>query len=258
MLNLASINFNPFTSCLKLSELILHKSNFSVVIIEDNKPFREEILLYLNEEGFTVKGFDTGVQLDDFIELGGEIDILILDVKLPGESGISILRRMRKSRPGIGIILLSGRTGPVDRIHGYENGADFYLAKPVPAKELDFVIQSLCRRLDSQSVGHYWRLLPDKRTLEPPNSGKKIKLTFREGLIIEALCKSPGNNLSTLAISEQLDQNIVFDEIRKHNIEAIVSRLRLKIKTQHPDSNLDFIKSIWNYGYQLCAEVKCV
>jgi DNA-binding response OmpR family regulator len=228
-----------------------------VAIVEDNKSLRDEVVLYLADEGINIQGFDSGLALDGFIRAKGKLDLLVLDINLPGESGISILKRMRSSQPKLGIIMLSGRTSPVDRIHAYENGADFFLVKPVPAKELESVIRSLFKRINPDKHDDCWNLAVSKRTLHPPFGQKKILLTRRETLVIEALNSSLNKTLSIEEISRLLSPEAELSARQKHIVESAVSRFRIKIKTHLPHDQSEFIQSVWGHGYQLSVELKC-
>ncbi len=115
----------------------------SVVVVEDNETLRDELVLYLSEEGFAVRGVGGGGQeLNEAIE-ALPTDILILDLNLPGEDGISITRRIRRSLPTVGIIMLTARLRSTDRLEGYASGADVYLTKPTRPEELVAVVRNL-------------------------------------------------------------------------------------------------------------------
>jgi DNA-binding response OmpR family regulator len=164
---------------------------------------------------------------------------------------------MRISQPKLGIIMLSGRTSPVDRIHAYENGADFFLVKPVPAKELESVIKSLYNRLNPDKQDDYWNLRIGQRALHPPFGQKKIRLTQRETFLIEALNSSLEKTLSIEEINDLFDPDIELSTRQKHLLESAISRLRIKIKAHMPHDQSEFIQSVWGHGYKLCAEIKC-
>ncbi len=97
----------------------------SLIVVEDNETLRQELVLYLAEEGFRVRGVDGGAELNQAIQEQAT-DILILDLNLPEEDGISITRRIRQALPNIGIIMLTARLRSTDRLEGYAAGADVY------------------------------------------------------------------------------------------------------------------------------------
>ena len=118
-----------------------------VALVEDDRLLREEIEVHLNAHGFEVHAVNSASALDDLLTQVA-VDLYILDLGLPGESGLSLSRRLRSQMPHSGIVIMTARVALYDRIAGYQDGgADIYLTKPVAPDELVLVLRSLARRL---------------------------------------------------------------------------------------------------------------
>ncbi len=120
----------------------------NVAVIEDNDELRDVMVDTLRSGGHRAIGMDSAEAMTD--QSSGElIDILVVDINLPGEDGFSLARRLRAIQPRTGIILVTGRNRDSDRRAGFEGGADIFLTKPVSTEELTAAVASLKRRLDS-------------------------------------------------------------------------------------------------------------
>jgi DNA-binding response OmpR family regulator len=121
-------------------------SGLNIIIVEDHDDLREITVEALCSLGHQAIGVACGEQLDQTLETC-KADVLVLDLNLPGEDGISLSRRIRASHPAIGIVMVTVREQIQDRIVGYGSGADLYLTKPTSIEELQAAIESLARRL---------------------------------------------------------------------------------------------------------------
>ena len=128
-------------------------SPLTIALIEDNTLLREELCRFLEKQGWETHGADCGEQLNQLL-LQHHLDLVVLDVNLPHEDGYSIASRLRQSHPRIGIIILSARTRPSDRVLGYQTGADIYLTKPPHTEELEAAIRNLALRLKPVPMRH--------------------------------------------------------------------------------------------------------
>lgn len=118
----------------------------NIIIVEDHDSLREVTVSALGELGYNAKGINSGENLDyELVEFSPHI--IVLDLNLPGEDGVSISKRIRANYPEIGIIMLTARTESKDKIVGYASGADIYLSKPTSIEELAATIQALSRRI---------------------------------------------------------------------------------------------------------------
>lgn len=178
-----------------------------------------------------------------------QLDIAILDVNLPDESGLSLAKRMRVVQPEMGIIILSARSSADDRTAGYAHGADIYLTKPASLNELDEAVMALARRLrpETKAQGGL-ELTLQAASLSLTCQGHPIAVTKNEATLLAAWAGAPQNTLEHWQIAEALGME---DGIKKPLIELHVSRLRKKLPTAA--GVLTPIRAIRGQGYQLCV-----
>jgi DNA-binding response OmpR family regulator len=120
----------------------------NIVVVEDNHDLREAIVEVLTAQGHRVLGLSCAEELGDE---GAQavIDLLVVDLNLPGEDGVSLTRRLRATQPGLCILMMTARDSVRDKVSGYEAGADMYLTKPVSIEELTAAVTSVDRRLNA-------------------------------------------------------------------------------------------------------------
>lgn len=218
----------------------------SVIVVEDNETLQEELVLFLSEEGFDVRGVSSGEELNQAIQARCA-DILILDLNLPVEDGISIARRIRNALPTVGIIILTARVRSTDRLEGYATGADVYLTKPTRPEELVAVVKNLFGRIGSATPPVQWQLDMTALALITP-SGSEIKLTGGEALLLKALALN-GQFMDHAALVARLGNADYSEKTNKARMEVLISRLRIKLA---PHIGLGFdIKALRGRGYQL-------
>jgi DNA-binding response OmpR family regulator len=218
----------------------------SVIVVEDNLTLRHELVLFLSDEGFDVRGVGTGEELNRALQ-AQRADILILDLNLPAEDGISITRRIRNSLPAVGIIILSARVRSTDRSEGYATGADVYLTKPTRPEELAAVVRNLFGRIGAAVVPAQWQLDMTGLTLIAPK-GAEIRLTGGEALLLKALALN-GQFMSHAALESLFGDEGQSEKINKARVEVLISRLRTKLGP-HVGAGFD-IKALRGRGYQL-------
>lgn len=218
----------------------------SVIVVEDNLTLRHELVLFLSEEGFDVRGVGTGEELNHALQVQ-RADILILDLNLPAEDGISITRRIRNSLPTIGIIILSARVRSTDRLEGYATGADVYLTKPTRPDELAAVVKNLFGRIGAAVAPVQWKLDMAGLILHSPR-GAKIMLTGSEALLLKALALN-GQFMNHAALMARFGDEELSEKINKARIEVLISRLRTKLGP-YIGEGFD-IKALRGRGYQL-------
>jgi two-component system phosphate regulon response regulator OmpR len=225
-----------------------------ILVVDDDLRLRDLLNRYLAEQGFTVRAVSDAHAMDK--QLSHErFDLLVLDLMLPGEDGLSICRRLRGTKNPIAIIMLTAKGEDVDRIVGLEMGADDYLPKPFNPRELVARINAVLRRRaaplppgapspDAESVefgGMTVNLA--NRTLE--RNGHKVALTTGEFALLKVLVTHPRVPLSRDKLMELARgrEYEVFDRA----IDVQVSRLRKLIE---PDpANPAFIQTVWGFGY---------
>jgi DNA-binding response OmpR family regulator len=228
-----------------------------LAIVEDDLILREELSHFLRAYGVVVFEANSGLTLDELL-MRQTVDLLILDLNLPGQKGLEIAQRIRLNQPNIGIIMLTARTAMADRIKGYESGADIYLPKPTSGSELLAAITSLNRRLKDQKKPSQWTLDMKQRLLIPCDDLEVISLTAIECLLIQTLVNAPDHNLDTDEICDILSEKNHGEPVTKRALENIISRLRKKIAATVTDPNLQSIRSVWGLGYEICLPVAII
>ncbi len=227
-------------------------AKLNVVIVEDNDDLRELTCQVLSQEGHRVIGLSCAEELEDIA--GGEpADIFLIDINLPGESGISLSKRIRQAQPFVGIVIISARSDLDDKVIGYDSGADLYITKPVVFAELTAAIRSFARRHKTaqlEKVNHKQSLVLN--TLEVTGPAGVIKLTATEAILLTAFARAPAGKLETWQIAEMMD--IQMDETMKASIAMRIARLRKKLSDIGADGIV--IESIRNVGYQILVQIE--
>ncbi|MBZ9649480.1 response regulator transcription factor [Sphingobium sp. 3R8] len=231
-----------------------------LLLVDDERSIREPLAQYLGRNGFRVTAVDSASEARLRLNANA-IDMVILDIMMPGEDGLSLCRHIRETSE-IPVILLTARTEETDRIVGLEMGADDYVLKPFSPRELVARIKVIFRRVATggQRVtapdgANYsfagWLLKTQERTLVD-SEGVSLPLSTAEYNLMLAFATRPNSVLSRdqlLDITQGREAN-VFDRA----IDNQISRLRKKIE---PDpKNPTLIKTVWGGGYTLSAEVR--
>ena len=222
-------------------------SPIAVAVIEDNLDLRDCVLLNLEARGFATSAFADGAAFDSALRNGAVWQVLVLDVGLPGEDGLSIAKRMRASHPALGIVMLTARGTVDDRIVGMNIGADIYLVKPASMDELAAAIHAVARRLaQTASDALTWRLDTTLMTLQPPD-GAKIQLTYSDTAVLKTLAQSPDHFGARDDLVAAMDKRPEVYDPRA--FEVAMSRLRRKLGPAAP------LKSVRAKGYAFSARL---
>ena len=224
-----------------------------ILIIDDDARLRELLLRYLGEQGFSAKAVGDGAALDKALLLN-RYHLLVLDLMLPGEDGLAILRRLRAAGENVPVILLTAKGDEIDRIIGLEMGADDYLPKPFNPRELVARIQAVLRRKGAQAIGapateEHSVIFGDCElnlaTRQLTREGEVVSLTTGEFALLKVLVTHPRHPLSRDKLME-LARGRDHDPFDRA-IDVQVSRLRKLIE---PDSSSPrFIQTVWGHGY---------
>jgi two-component system, OmpR family, response regulator len=230
-----------------------------ILIADDDRQIRTSLGRFLTASGLRVSAAEDGVAMFAAIEKG-RFDLIVLDIMMPGEDGLSLCRRLREASR-IPIVLLTALSAETDRIVGLELGADDYICKPFNPRELLARIRAVLRRTgDLASRGERepgvsyqferWRLDAVRRTLHNPE-GALVELTAGEFDLLLAFAEHPQHVLTRdqlLDLTRGRESTIV-----DRSIDVQVSRLRRKIEA---DAQLPvLIKTVRSGGYIFCAEV---
>jgi DNA-binding response OmpR family regulator len=234
-----------------------------VLAVDDDPSMRQMIADYLGDNDIRVTALGSGHEIDD-VMARETIDLVILDLKLPGEDGMQIVRRLREAS-GIPIIMLTGRKEEADRVMGLELGADDYLTKPFSPRELLARIRALLRRSRAQEtvpsglarIRAYrfagWELSVRLRRLKSP-AGETVALTNSEFNLLAAFLAAPQRVLSR---EQLLDLSRLHnDEVYDRSIDVQVGRLRRKFESEGTRAQL--IRTERGAGYVFTVVVETV
>jgi two-component system phosphate regulon response regulator OmpR len=234
-----------------------------VLVVDDEPRVRKMLTDYLTDQNMRVSAAANGAEMWACLEKA-RIDVVLLDLVLPGEDGVTIAAELRRRRADLGIIMLTGRADVVDRVVGLEVGADDYLTKPFHLREVLARIKSVARRAraaagatakpgpDGGNVLRFgdWRLNIDQRKLLN-TEGQEVALTTGEFNLLAVFAEHP---------NRVLDRDTLMDlakgrqwEALDRSVDSQVARLRRKIE---PDpSSPTLIRSVRGVGYLFAAEV---
>lgn len=224
---------------------------FHIVIVEDNTDLRLGLHDYLAQEGFRVTGLEDGEGLSAVIANNAP-DAMLLDLNLPLEDGVDIIKRVKQAYPRMGIVVLTARVRSLDRKLAYEAGADVFLTKPAGADEVCTVITSLCQRIAPPSEDQDWTLQLLAQSLVPPH-GHAIQLTGRECQLVHEMALS-SQLIRFDRLNELLGDRGVSEQVNRIRIEQIISRVRQKLAPALDGAAS--IKVLRGKGYRLCIRIR--
>jgi two-component system, OmpR family, phosphate regulon response regulator OmpR len=222
-------------------------------VVDDDPEIRQLLATYLGQQGYEVRCLHDALQLRARLE-NQRPDLVVLDLMLPGEDGLTALRRLRDAGDDLPVLMLTARGEAVDRIIGLEQGADDYLAKPFLPRELTARIEAVLRRRGMVPAGSPvaesvclqfgpWSLNPSSRCLE--RDGTPVSITSGEFSLLLALARHPHHPLSRerlIALSRGPTS-----ETDARSMDVQISRLR-RLVEDNP-SQPCYIQTVWGYGY---------
>lgn len=225
-----------------------------VLVVDDDARIRDLLRRYLDQEGFDVHVAEDGKALNKLMQREA-VDLIVLDLMLPGEDGLSICRRLRASNDRTPIIMLTAKGEDVDRIVGLEVGADDYLAKPFNPRELLARIHAVLRRRPAQEApgapsgeDEIIRFGPfefDLALRRLSRNGEQMPLTTGEFSMLKALVRHPRQPLTRDKLA-QLARGRDFEPFDR-SLDVQVSRLRKLLETDA--SQPRYIQTVWGVGY---------
>lgn len=221
-----------------------------ILIVEDNDELRETTSDILRSEGHCVVGVDCAEAVPEQL---GSFHLMLIDLNLPGEDGLSLARRVRAAQPQLGIIMMTARTHTEEKRRGYESGADIYMPKPIAFEELTAAIESLARRLHPATAEKHLTLDQARLTL-CLGAGQSIGLTPPEANLLTAFTRAAEHKLENWQLIELLGKDAAQDP--KAALEVQIVRLRKKL--QQAGASQPGIVSIRGWGYQLCTRILLV
>jgi len=229
-----------------------------LLLVDDEPSLREPLAEYLTRQGFVVTQAEDAAKARSAL-LDDAPDLVLLDVMMPGEDGLSLCRHLTETKH-LPVIFLTARGEATDRIVGLEIGADDYVVKPFEPRELVARIRSVLRRAAKASpVGEDdapyefdgWRLDPLKRRLVDPD-GAVVPISSAEFRLLVAFLGHPRQVLDRDRLLDMVQgrEAHLFDRA----VDNQVSRLRRKIEVDSRDPKL--IQTVWGGGYRLAADVR--
>ncbi|MBQ9247887.1 MAG: response regulator transcription factor, partial [Ruminococcus sp.] len=193
--------------------------------------------------------------LEKYEEQGGDFDVAILDIMMPGIDGLQVCKELRNKNSGIGIIMLSARTQEMDKVTGLMLGADDYITKPFSPSELTARVDSLYRRVslsEQKSENNFKEELQsgiftlNLRNRALMKNGKMIELTQVEFQIMEYFFSNPGVALDRTDILNHVWGEAYVGE--EKIVDVNIRRLRMKVEDE--PSNPKYIVTVWGLGYK--------
>jgi two-component system, OmpR family, phosphate regulon response regulator OmpR len=224
-----------------------------ILVVEDDPRLRERLARYLTGEGFRVTGAGDAAEARTQLR-AIDPDLIVLDVMLPGESGLDLTQSLRlETNQNLPILLLTARGAPEDRIAGFEAGADDYLGKPFEPRELVLRIRALLRRAPPSPAAVETPSGPvriggaefDVERGELRDAVGPVRLTGGESALLTALARKPNEVLSREEIAEALGM----DDSGERAIDVQVVRLRRKIEADPREPR--FLHTVRGRGYIL-------
>ncbi len=233
----------------------------NILIVDDHREIRDALTRYLEKNGYRTTAAENATSMDTALSTQ-QFDLIILDVMMPGEDGLSVCKRLRFERPDVAILMLTALGEDTDRIIGLELGADDYLAKPFNPREVLARIKAILRRTDrpTSAAGGLggkqmrfgrWRLDVDRRVLVDDNAEETV-LTTADFQLLLAFLERPRLVLSRDRLLDLTSgrNGGPFDRA----IDNQISRLRRKIEDD--PANPELIKTVRGGGYSLMCTVE--
>jgi len=222
-----------------------------IIVVEDHDELREVTVEALNALCHDVRGVDSAETLDEMLPIFSA-DVLVLDLNLPGEDGISIARRLRKAQPTMGIVMVTARDAAKDVLSGYDSGADIYLTKPTSPEALDAAIRALARRIRPASGQDDAAITLNMSLLQLKGPQAVIDISDHESHLLSALARARDHRLETWQLLELTGKSTSATDKKALTVQIV----RLRKKLTDAGAPEPTIKSIRSTGYQLCVALE--
>ncbi len=230
------------------------------LVVDDDDEIRNSLGAYLQSFGFEVRTAADGAALRREV-LAGSFDVIVLDIMLPGEDGLALLRwlRAQSAQPEVPVVMLTARGDTTNRVVGLELGADDYLSKPFEPRELVARLQAVlrrgARRADMDNVRNLsfegWRFDRVARELVSPDQ-VSIALSSAEFRLLSAFVERPGRVLSREVLLDLT--RAPGADVNDRSIDLAISRLRTKLRDSAREPRL--IRTVRGEGYLFDTEVR--
>ena len=215
-----------------------------ILVVDDDDGIRSLVKKYLNENNYLVTTAENAENAIEKINII-KFDLIILDIMMPGKSGLEFINENRNvlETP---IILLTAKGEPDERIEGLEIGADDYLPKPFEPKELLLRIKNIVsktKKIDQKRVVEFENVKIDLNKLLIIKNNKQFKINNTEKIILERMMNNPGKTFSRESIGKMIDLD------KERSIDVIITRMRKKIEID--PKNPKYLQTIRGAGYVL-------
>ena len=233
-----------------IKEIQRSDGNKMIYLLEDDDSIRKLVVYALNAQGMTAVGFEEPASFWSAMKETLP-DLLLLDIMLPGEDGISILKRIRKNplTSRLPVIMLTARSEEFDELLGYESGADDYVTKPFSPTILVKKVEALLRRTKSSAyLAGEKDLTFNHEAHEVRLNGQEIELTLKEYNILKKLLENPGRVYSREQLLDSIWGYDYVGDIR--TVDSHIARLRTKLG----DWGNRRLKTVYGIGYKLEEE----
>ena len=225
----------------------MNKKTVHILVVDDDDRIKELVKQYLEDNNFLVTSAKDALDAKKKLEIL-KFDILILDIMMPGESGLSLTKEIKKNN-STPIILLTAKGETQDRIEGLELGADDYLGKPFEAKELLLRIKNILYKIQKPILPneiYIGNTVVNLKKLEIKINNKIKKINPQEKKVLEKMLESPGKIFSRNDIGK------IINILKERTIDVMVTRLRQKIESN--PKNPKYLQTIRGSGYVLWIE----
>jgi DNA-binding response OmpR family regulator len=222
-----------------------------VLIVDDEPDIREILNLLLSSNGYKVFSSADGENAIRVLKENPTIDLIILDIMMPHEDGVQVLRKIREFST-VPALFLTAKIHENDKLEAYESGGDDYLTKPFSQNELLMKVNSLIRRYrnysgKSQESSKADAIMLDEKTKRAYKSGALLNLTDTEYDILSFFIENRGKPVDTKTLYEKIWEEKYVPSVQ-NTIMVHILNLRKKIEDDH--TNPMFLKTIWGKGYQ--------
>ena len=225
----------------------MSKNIFHILVVDDDDRIRDLIKQYLEENNFLVTSAKDALDAKKKLEIL-KFDILVLDIMMPGESGLSLTKEIKKKN-STPIILLTAKGEAQDRIKGLELGADDYLGKPFEPKELLLRIKNILYKIQKPILSdeiYIGNTIVNLKKLEIKINNKIKKINPQEKKVLEKMLETPGKIFSRDNIGK------IINISKERTIDVMITRLRQKIESN--PKNPKYLQTIRGSGYVLWIE----
>ena len=220
-------------------------------IVEDNDDLRESLAEVLAGSGYHCAAFPSAEDLDESAD-AASLDLILVDLNLPGEDGLSLTTRLKHAKPRLRVIMMTTRGEISDRVRGYEVGADIYLPKPLAVSELLAAVRALGRQIGSDPGTAETTAMLDVRSLQLFGPRQPVRLSAQEVSVLSALARAPGRKLEHWQLLELSGADA--ENAGKSNLAVRMTRLRGKLDLSGLPH--DTLRALRGTGYQLCLPLE--